>query len=332
MPLGWTVKELTAAGTKAALQGVRAEKGRDSKIGTDPIISCAGVPLIWHDFQDSSDPQLDVLAERYQLHPLHIEDCRHRGQRAKVEDGPGYIFVVQKPVHVTATGELEITDLDLFLGADYLITVQESTCPGLRAHIDQLRATQGHTRAAQLFYKVMDAAVDSYTPALDWFDDSIDNLEDLVLEKPSPVTLQRILASKRGLIELRRVLSNTRDVASHLQRLETELIPRDLWPFLRDVYDHLARNLDMVEMQRDLLTGAMDIYLSSVANRTNQVMKVLTVLGTIAIPAIAISSFFGMNQDDLPWLHSPYGTGKALGLMVLATAGLLIVLKKFDWL
>jgi magnesium transporter len=288
--------------------------------------------LIWRDFQDPSDPELDVLAARYNLHPLHIEDCRHGNQRAKVEDGAGYVFVVLKPVHVTDSGELEITDLDLFLGPDFLITVQEGACPALRTHIDQLQARQNHSSAAQMFYKVVDGAVDSYVPVLDWFDDSIDSLEDLVLEQPSPTILQRILKTKRGLIEMRRVLSNTRDVAGHLQRLETDLIPRALWPFLRDVYDHLARNLDTVEMQRDLLTGALDIYLSSVANRTNQVMKVLTVLGTIAIPAVVVSSFFGMNQDNLPWIHSSYGTEIALGLMVLATAGLLILLKKYNWL
>lgn len=288
--------------------------------------------MIWRDFQDPNDPELDVFAERYHLHPLHIEDCRHGGQRAKVEDGPGYIFVVLKPVHITDAGELEITDLDLFLGPDFLITVQEGVCPSLRTHIDQLKSSPNQASAAQLFYKVMDGTVDSYIPVLDWFDDAIDNLEELVLEQPSPATLQRILTAKHGLIELRRVLTNTRDVAAHLQRLETELIPRDLWPFLRDVYDHLARSLDMVEMQRDLLTGALDIYLSSVANRTNQVMKVLTVLGTVAIPAVVISSFFGMNQDNLPWIHSSHGTEIALGLMVLATAGLLIVLKKFNWL
>lgn len=288
--------------------------------------------MIWHDFQDPNDPELDILAERYHLHPLHVEDCRHGDQRAKVEDGPDYIFVVLKPVHVTESGELEITDMDLFLGPGYLITVQEGACPALRTHIDQLRKSPSHSTAAQLFYKVLDGTVDSYSPVLDWFDGVIDDLEDLVLDQPSPATLQRILKSKRGLIELRRVLANTRDVAAHLQRLETDLIPRDLWPFLRDVYDHLARNLDMVEMQRDLLTGALDIYLSSVANRTNQVMKVLTVLGTIAIPALVISSFFGMNQSDLPWIHSPYGTEIALGLMVVATAALLIILKRFDWL
>jgi magnesium transporter len=281
--------------------------------------------------RDPNDPELDVLAERHNLHPLHVEDCRHGNQRAKVEEGADYLFVVLKPVYVTEAGEVSITDLDLFLGRDYLITVQEGECPAVRAYLDQLRAAANHSRPDQLFYKVADGVVDAYSPALEWFNETIDRIEDTVLEGPSPLTLQRIFEAKRGLIELRRALGNMRDVASHLQRLETELIQRDLWPFLRDVYDHLARNMDMVEMQRDLLTGAMDVYLSSVANRTNQVMKVLTVLGTVALPAIVISGIYGMNTKGLPWINSPYGSEMALGLMVVTTAGLLLLLKKFDW-
>jgi magnesium transporter len=191
--------------------------------------------VIWHDLRDSNDPELDALAERYHLHPLHIEDCRHRNQRAKVEEGADYIFVVLKPVHVDSKGELEITDFDLFLGPDYLITVQEGECPSLRINVDQLRASNKQSRADQLFYKIMDATVDAYAPVLDWFNEAIDEIEDKVLERPSPDTLQRIFSLKRGLIELRRILTNMRDVAGHLQRLETELIQRDLWPFLRDV-------------------------------------------------------------------------------------------------
>src|SRR5262249_6101243 len=146
-----------------------------------------------------------------------------------------------------------------------------------------------------------DGVVDAYAPTLDWFSETIDDIEDTVLEDPSPAMLQKIFDSKRGLITLRRALGNMRDVAGHLQRLETNLIQRDLWPFLRDLYDHLARSMDITESHRDLLTGAMDVYLSSVANRTNQVMKVLTVLGTVALPSIVISGFFGMNTKGLPW-------------------------------
>jgi len=287
--------------------------------------------VIWHDLRDSNDPEFDALAERYHLHPLHVEDCRHRNQRAKAEEGTGYLFVVVKPVHVTATGEMEVTDFDLFLGRDYLITVQEGDCPSLRAHLDQLHAASDPSRPDMLFYKIMDATVDAYAPVLDWFNEAIDEIEDVVLEKPLPATVQRIFSLKRGLIELRRVLTNMRDLAGQLQRLETELIQRDLWPFLRDLYDHLARGVEMVEMHRDLLAGTMDIYLSSVANRTNQVMKVLTVLGTIALPAIVISGFFGMNTKNLPWVDSPHATEIAAGLMVVTTIGLLVLLKKFHW-
>jgi len=197
--------------------------------------------------------------------------------------------------------------------------------------LDVIHGAADQSRADLLFYRVLDATVDAYAPVLDWFNEAIDEIEDAVLEKPSPSILQRIFGLKRGLIELRHVLTNMRDVASHLQRRETELVRGDLWPFLRDVYDHLARDVERVEMHRDLLAGAMEIYLSSVANRTNQVMKVLTVLGTIALPAIVISGFFGMNTKDLPWIDSPHATKIAAGLMVLTTLGLLILLKKFDW-
>jgi magnesium transporter len=129
-----------------------------------------------------------------------------------------------------------------------------------------------------------------------------------------------------------RVLTNTRDVASHIQRTQSDLLSRDLWPFWRDVYDHVVRNLDTIEVQRELLSGALEIYLSSIAHRTNQVMKVLTVLGTIALPSLLVTSFYGMNLHGLPWSGSPAGVWIATGVMVALTALFLLVLRKFDWL
>src|ERR1051325_3285176 len=166
---------------------------------------------------------------------------------------------------------------------------------------------------------------------LDGFAEKVDALEDEALESPAPETLARIFDTKRGLIVLRRVLVNTRDVALHLQRSESPFIHRDMWPFLRDVYDHVARNLDTVEMQRDLLTGALDVYLSSVANRTNQVMKVLTVLGTVALPALVISGFYGMNLKGLPAADSPYGVALVGGIMLATTVVLLLILRMIKW-
>jgi magnesium transporter len=178
----------------------------------------------------------------------------------------------------------------------------------------------------------MDGVVDSYLPILDRFDDMIDSLEDQVLQDPQPEILERIFSTKRGLIEMRRVLANTRDVAAHLQRITGGWVAADMWPFLRDVYDHLSRSLDMVEMQRDLLNGSLDIYLTSVANRTNRVVKVLTVLGTVALPAVVVTSFYGMNIKGLPGADTPYGLAVACGMMVISTVVLFVLMKIFDWL
>lgn len=278
----------------------------------------------WHVIHDPSDPELDRLAERYGLHPLHVEDCRHRHQSAKIEENH-YIFAVLKPVRLDEKGELETADFDIFLGPDFVITVAEGHCP---EQIDKIAAPE---RADQLFYRIADTIVDAYLPVLDHFDDLIDDLGDEVLEKPTPAALDRIFETKRNLILLRRVLVNTRDVAAHLQRTESPLFGRDMWPFLRDIYDHVTRNLDTVETLRDLLNGTLDVYLSSVANRTNQVMKVLTVLGTIALPAIVLSGIYGMNVKGLPWIESPHGSIIISGLMAGSTIVLLALLRLLRW-
>ena len=285
----------------------------------------------WHDIRSPADPELDRLAELYQLHPLHIEDCRHRHQNAKVEESPSYLFAVLKVVQLRPDGTLEETDLDLFLGKDYLITVQEADHRLAREILDRIKLATNHTRPDQAFYRILDAVVDSYLPAIDQYSDTIDELEEQVLKAPAPDALAKIFSTKRLLIQTRRILGNTRDITGHLQRTDNDLVARDLLPFFRDVYDHLARNLDLVEMQRDLLTGSLDIYLSSVANRTNQVMKVLTILGTIALPSLVISGFFGMNVQTLPWLHSPYSGWIVSSLMVASTAALLVLLKILRW-
>lgn len=289
--------------------------------------------MTWYKITDPASPELDQLAEQYHLHPLHIEDCHHRNQSAKIEEGEGYLFAVLKVMRLMDDRTLHAADLDVFFGQNFVITVEEEACPEIKSIIQQVRQTPtAAQRSDQVFYRIMDHVVDSYLPILDHFDDLIDELEDEALENPTPDTLSRIFQNKRALAILRRVLVNTRDVAGHLQRTESPYIARDMWPFLRDVYDHVARNLDLVEMMRDLLSGALDVYLSSVANRTNQVMKVLTVLSTIALPALVVSGFYGMNVKGLPAADSTYGVVLVILLMVGCTVLLLYLLKRFRWL
>ncbi|HEY7305274.1 MAG TPA: magnesium transporter CorA family protein, partial [Bryobacteraceae bacterium] len=255
----------------------------------------------WHNILDPASTELDRFAEQYDLHPLHIEDCRQRNQRAKIEDGQGYMFTVLKPVRLNEGDDFDAMDLDIFLGPDFLITVLEENCPELKILIARVqRAAASETRVDRVYYRIIDELVDSYLPILDHLHETIDSLEDKALEQPDPEVLSTIFATKRTLIFMRGVLVNTRDLAGQLMRIEHALIHEDLSPFLRDVYDHVARNLDLIEIMRDLLAGTLDVYLSSVANRTNQVMKVLTVLSTVALPALVVSGFYGMNVKGLP--------------------------------
>jgi magnesium transporter len=289
--------------------------------------------LHWYNILDPASPELDQLAEQYKLHPLHIEDCRHRSQRAKIEDGQAYMFTVLKPVRLNEEGDFEAMDLDIFLGADFLITVIDKNWPELKTLIERVEKAAGsETRVDRIYYRVVDELVDSYLPILDHLHETIDDLEDKALERPDPEVLSTIFATKRTLILMRGVLVNTRDLAGQLMRIDHVWVSQDLAPFLRDVYDHVARNLDLVEIMRDLLTGTLDVYLSSVANRTNQVMKVLTVLSTVALPALVVSGFYGMNVKGLPGADSPYGFGISIAVMAIMTGLLLWMLKRFGWL
>jgi magnesium transporter len=292
----------------------------------------------WYELSDAHDPKLDELAKQYNLHPLHIEDARSEDEAVKVDTAPAYTFAVFKPVRLTPDPDNPaeqipvFTPIDIFAGKDFLITIADPTCPSTQQALERARRDGDDQHPAKLVSLILDTIVDLYFPAIDHFDDRIDELEDKVFDDPSPAILQSIFAIKRELIDLRRVLVNTRDAALHLQRDPDTIIDAKRQPYIRDTYDHVARLLDSVETQRDLLNNTLDIYLSSVANRTNEVMKVLTVLGTIALPVLAISGIYGMNLKGLPFEDSPHGAEWVGGITLIATAILLYVLRKLKWL
>jgi magnesium transporter len=280
----------------------------------------------WHALHEGEVPQLLQLADRYNLHHLHVEDCLHQDQSAKIEDGDNYMFAVFKPVYTKSDGALAFGDFDLFLGPGYLITYEETGCEKLLALVEKHRPNAALTND-QAFYWLLDGIVDSYVPVLDSYSDQIDTIEDQVLFNPEPAILERIFALKRSFIELRRVLTQTRDLTGHILHSGHALISPKLTPYFRDIYDHLSRHIETVEMSRDLLSGALDIYLSSVANRTNNTMKTLTLLSTIALPSLALSSFFGMNFDSIPWIHNPNGLLYAAATAASITAALAAFLR-----
>jgi magnesium transporter len=291
----------------------------------------------WYQLDDANDPKLDELARQYNLHPLHIEDARAEDESVKVDTTSRYTFAVLKPVRLVPDPEYPgeqkpvFSPIDIFTANDFLITISDPTCPTTAQALDRARRDGDDEHPGKLLYLILDTIVDLYFPAIDHFDDRIDSLEDAVFNDPSPEILQNIFAIKRELIDLRRVLVNTRDASLHLQRDPDTIIDIDYQPYVRDTYDHITRLLDSVETQRDLLNNNLDIYLSSVANRTNEVMKVLTILGTIALPVLCISGIYGMNLKGLPFEESPYGAEWVAGMAMVATIGLLYYLRKRDW-
>ncbi|MBC8167214.1 MAG: magnesium transporter CorA family protein, partial [Bryobacteraceae bacterium] len=195
----------------------------------------------WHHIVDPEDKLLDELAVRYKLHQLHIEDCRHRNQSAKIEFLEDYLFVVLKPVKMDEECIIEATDLDMFVGKDYLITVQEGVCSPLDGILERLRPAASRLSTGEMFYKVFDGIVDMYLPVTDRIGERIDELEELALNSPKTSTMEELFTLRRVLIELRRILANSRDVAGHILRTEYPQIGPELQPFFRDVYDHTAR-------------------------------------------------------------------------------------------
>lgn len=287
--------------------------------------------VLWKHLSDPASPALDDLAREHRLHELDVEDCRHRRQIAKVVEHAGYIFAVLKTVDFDPEGlRLEFNDFNLFLKPDLLLTVAEGPTGIVDAATLRLGADSALAHPRGIFYILLDQAVDAYQPVLDRVGDLIEDLETEVLKSPTPESLSRIFALKRVLIEFRRHTVSMRELVNHL--LRTDVGPRDeMHPYFRDVYDHLVRALDFAETYRDLLTGSLDIYLSAVANRTNEIVKVLTVYGTVTMPLLVVTSFYGMNVE-LPFQHLAHALWVPVGVTAALTLSLLVYFRWKGWI
>jgi len=282
----------------------------------------------WINVKDPASPALDAIGDKEGFHPLEIEDCRHRNQIAKISEHEDYFFIVIKTIHFDRAGcAIAFDDFDLFVKPPAVVTVQEKEDSSLVEKAVARMRKEHAQRPWRIVHALIDVAVDDYLPVLDSIGESIDELESDVLERPTPRTLQRALDLKRILIEFRRNATAMREVVNHLLRDA----PRDRLVYMRDVYDHLVRVIDFIETYRDLVSGSLDIYLSSIANRTNDIVKVLTIYGTVALPLIVITGFYGMNLE-LPLQHSPHGLALVVALMAGSTAGIMWYFRRRGWL
>jgi len=305
----------------------------------EDVFDCrASGKVNWIDLDGLGDiDALNRLGKHFGLHPLALEDVIHAPQRPKIEEYPGHFFIVtQIPVWSEDPGEVTFEQASLFFGTDFLITLQENPTTDIFASIrTRLRSGRGFARTRghdYLAYALLDSVVDQYFPLLERLGEAIETLEDDLLESPSRDALVRLHTLKRALMRLRRNIWPLRDLFSTLTRDESALVSADTKLFLRDCYDHVVRLMDVVETYRELTASMMDIYLSSVGMRTNEVMRVLTVVSTVFIPLTFIVGLYGMNFEWMPGLKSPYGFWACALFMALLVVGMLSLFRSKKWI
>ncbi len=291
--------------------------------------------LVWLDIADPQDDDIGLLDREFGLHALAVEDLRKRHQRPKMDTyRDQHVIVTYEVLAGTDKRPHELGEMHLFAGKGYLVSVHWAVSPALadvRARLEQRAEAVGNS-AGTLLYAVLDAVVDGYFPLLDGLSDRIDALEEQILSGDrGRATLRDVLVIKRELLELRRVLAPQRDVANQLLRRDVGLIDDEAAPYYQDLYDHLIRVLDSVDLYRDLISATLDANLSVTSNNLNTVMKRLTALTVVLILPTLVASIYGMNFHFIPGLDSPFGfwaslIGMAL-LMVIAAA----YFKAKDW-
>ncbi|RMF86457.1 MAG: magnesium and cobalt transport protein CorA [Nitrospinota bacterium] len=279
---------------------------------------------------------LEKLGAYFGLHPLVLEDIVNTEQRPKVEDFGEYLYLVLKMVQYQAERhEIVIEQVSLVLGKDFVLSFQEQAGDVFQPVRERLRSGKGRIRkmgADYLAYALVDAIVDHYFLLLENLGEQMEDLEEELITHPMPETLHTIHKLKREMLFLRRSIWPLREVISGLSRGESPLIQKTTGVFLRDVYDHTVQVIDTIETFRDMLSGMLDIYLSSVSNRLNEVMKVLTIIATIFIPLTFIAGIYGMNFKYMPELEWHWGYPVVLLLMLGIACVMLIYFRKKQWL
>lgn len=282
---------------------------------------------------------LEELASKFNFHPLVREDIAHTRQRPKVEDYDDYLYIVVRMISYNEkTAKLDSEQVSMILGRNYVLSIQEKEGDLFDKVRERIRKGKGRIRrmdADFLTYSLLDMIVDNYFVILEKFGEKIETMEDSVVRDPSPKMLQRIRHLRREMLALRKSVWPLRELLLSLERESASkdaLITKETAVYLRDVYDHTIQVIDTTETYRDTVSGMVDIYLSSLSYRLNDVMKILTIIGTIFIPLTFITGLYGMNFWYMPELESPWGYPAILAIMLVLGLGMVFYFRKKKWL
>ncbi len=292
--------------------------------------------VTWINVDGIHDTELvEEIGDRYGLHPLLMEDVVSTGQRPKLEDYEGHLFMVLQMLMAGGEASARAEQVSLVLGPHWVVSLQERTGDVFGGLRERLRTGKSRARRSgpdYLAYRLLDAVVDQYFVVLERMGDRLEELEEQVIEAPDPGALEQVYQLKRELLFVRRAAWPVRELVNGLQRAESELVAPETEPYLRDAYDHAVQVIDTTETYRDLVAGLVDLYMSGVSNRMNEVMKVLTVIATVFIPVTFVAGVYGMNFEWMPELEWRWGYPVVLALMAAMAGGMLVYFRRRDWL
>lgn len=292
---------------------------------------------IWVDMENPPVEDDNILLEVFNLHPLVVEDFRADRHHPKIEEFPDYLHFIVHGVRADTSAErFNTIELDGVLGPNYVITYHHDMFRSInnvkqRVRTSPIACQRG---ATFLLHQILDQIVDYYSPVLDDFDERISNLEDNIfsLRSQDNSILEEIMSLKRSVLRLRRISSKQLDILYRMSHGQYALIDDAALPFFRDIYDHLVRVTDLAESYRDLISGALDAYLSVISNRMNEIMKVLTIFSAVMLPLTFIAGVYGMNFDNIPELHTTYGYFVVWIIMATVAIGMLAFFWRRGWI
>jgi magnesium transporter len=290
---------------------------------------------VWLDVEDPGSAEIDFLRRHFGFHELALEDVASRHQRPKCdqyEEGNYYFIVLYVGKHDRE--EVVVEELELFWGENYLVTVHDQPMD-LPAEVQRRWVRQAdHTGGtAHLVYTLLDAVIDGYLPLVDWIEERVEDIEERIFPQADPAVAGLIFKTRKQLVRMRRVLAPTRDVLNEIIRRDLPLYTESLRPYFVDVYDHTLRALDQLDLYRDLLESALDVYLSATSNRLNQLVKRMTALTLIVMAPTLIAGIYGMNfKTPIPAYESDYGFLFSIALMVALIVGGMVLFRQLDWI
>jgi magnesium transporter len=309
---------------------------RDAALAELPALLARPDARVWVDLTAPiGDAETAILRDVFKFHPLAIEDCFEARAHPKIDEYERYLYLITHGLSAGATADsAEPVELDAFLGANFLVTHHAAESRSVSAVIEQVTRTgipmqQGVTA---VLHAILDRQIDGLESVLDNIEDRIETLETAVFARPRNALVASLLSVKRNILELRRWTAKQREVLLRLGRREFALIPADDALLFRDVHDHLVRINDLLEGFRDMLTSIQEAYLSAISNRTNDIMRFLTLFSTIMMPLTVLTGIFGMNFEHMPELHWMWSYPAVIALMVALEILLYRQFKRRGWL